>query len=1538
MRIRGRGIRRTSLRILLVLAIGLILVLVAVTQTPIGKELVLREVLAQVEGGINGRLEISGVSSPGLLNGFTFRDVTIRGEDGRPFLEADSVRAGVSAPALLRGDLVLTGVRVWNPRVTLERFPDQDRMNAVAIFLGLPEPDSVLAPADSVPPYVEGEGSPEGRGEEAGTGSRTILIRGAELYGGTLEILLPLSPQQRGSERILTELGADGPPQFRRYTFREIELRLGNATIRSPNQTGERFEVEHLAFSGEVWPESFRVTGARGEVRRDGGRLVAALESISLPNSEAGGRLDIRWGGDLGLRVEVDGAEARPLALGDLSFIETRLPDGLARGPFGFTLNRDGFLLDFQDTDLDSEYGRIRAQGKLFLGRRMAFEGLDLDLQELDMGVTDAWVADTLSLRGWLDGNLSLDGSLAELAIEGDLDLTSPDSAGTARAGFYGRMGFEDGFSASSLELTLAPLEWAALASLSPAMTPTGSGAVRLVLTGSLWGDGLGIDGELTHVPTAGPVTSAGPAGPGQMADLGSAGGASRVTIRGSIRRDSSAVHLDLTSGLSPLSLTALKGSIPSIPVQGEYRGMVEASGTLSDLGVVAELETTGGPVILRTRFDARRQGDSYDIQAEAREDFVLSALLPGLPESTRLRGMVELSGQGFDLESVEGEGRALVTQGTVGPLRVDSASVAFAIRDGILQLEEFLGETEAGTLTASGSFGVAPSASPGELSFEIRSESLEPLRPFMMEEPEFILDELSDLEKRILPDLGVDLDTLPTSAEVAVGGSVEARGLLRGGLQEFRGEGTIDFQGLRLRTDFVESGTISFSGEGFPKEGALVTAQIDTDSVSIRTLGYQRVSGDVEIGRREGRVLVAAHKSQTESYTVRGTYVLDSVGGGVANIDELNFQFDSVRWNLGGPAAFGWGKDGYRFRDFQIIRPGTENMRVRADGFLPVPGGGETDFSLEIDRLNLDRLARAFQVETPMLGVLDIRAHMTGPPSDPSLEGNLGGTDLLFSDFSLDEVGAEFSYSAERFTVDVKAQHGGRQVLEAEGFFPADLRLGAGTERIPEAPVDLSVVMDSFPAATALAFLETLEEVQGSLTGEVQFGGTSRDLEPSGELRLTRGEAVLPALGVRHEDVEALLTVSSDGTVTVEADVRADGTARVTGTVALTDPLSDPELDLMIEAENFLAVNRRDVEGHLSGSVDIQGSYQRPLIGGNLTVDEGVLRVEEVARSVEVVDLSNPAFFDVVDTTLATLRPSFQGAPNPFLRNLRLDSLTLTMAQDGWLRGRELNVEMAGTLEVYWDRTERNLAFLGVLDAVRGVYSVFGRQFQVEEGTVSFPGTPGINPDLSIRAMNRVRISGSTQLDIFATVTGALLEPRVALSSNAAFSIAESDLVSYLVFGRPSYATASAQKAFARDAAGVFAGAASSLAVGLFSSELGAILAEDVGLDYLAITQGSDEALGMRALRGTVATTQVEIGQYLTEDVFAALHWRPFSAGTTQRQLAALRLETRLSDRWTLEGYWEDRFFRDPIYQVGSLGLDLPSVLGFFVYRQWGY
>ncbi len=366
MKARMQKLRRFCSRFALALGVVFVLFFVLLTQTPAGKEWVLRELLARVGGGIRGEIEIRGISSPGLLRGFTFQDVTIRGEDGRTFLQADSVRARISAPALLRGDLVLTGVVFWRPRLTLERLPDQDRMNAVSIFLGVPPPGSLAEAEDTLS---------EESSDEGGRPRRAILLQDAKLHQGSLEILLPLAPARRGSDRILIEAGPAGRPAFRLMCFREIELELGQAVLRSPGQRGERFEVRKLSFVGEVWPDPFQVTAAAGEIRREGTRLLASLRTLNLPNSRTRGRVDVRWGEEGGIRVSVQG-EADPLALEDLFFIEDRLPRGNARGPFGLELSDDGVLLDFRDTEIPSDQGRINARGGLFLGEGIGFRKL----------------------------------------------------------------------------------------------------------------------------------------------------------------------------------------------------------------------------------------------------------------------------------------------------------------------------------------------------------------------------------------------------------------------------------------------------------------------------------------------------------------------------------------------------------------------------------------------------------------------------------------------------------------------------------------------------------------------------------------------------------------------------------------------------------------------------------------------------------------------------------------------------------------------------------------------------------------------------------------------------------------------------------------------------------------------------------------------------------------------------------------------------------------------------------------------------------
>ncbi|MGD2122157.1 MAG: translocation/assembly module TamB [Gemmatimonadota bacterium] len=1365
---------------------------------------------------------------------------------------------------------------------------------------------------------------------------RRVILRDAEIHDGTLTVLLPLPGGGDGSGRILVEPGSGDRPPLRRLTFRELNLELGLATLRAPDQRGERFELHHLSFLGEVWPDPVRVSAAEGDVRREGSRLLASLSALDFPNSRTEGQIDVQWGDEEGVRVDVLG-RADVLDLKDLSAIEERLPEGIARGPFRFNLSDEGILLDFRETELTSELGGIRAQGGLFLGREIGFRDLAMEISDLDLSITDPWVEDTLPLRGRMTGSLSMSGNLEELELEGLIDFSTPDSLAALTADVLGRVGFGGGFSASSLQLTLAPLEWSALSGVSSAMTLRGPGAARLLLTGSLYGDGLGVDAELTHVPRNLGRPLLAEADRAGAPSIGSAEGASRVTLAGSVRADSTNLFLSLTGDLQPLSLTTLRRSFPGLPFQGEYTGTVNLQGPVSSLQASADLETSGGPLTLSGRFDATRIADAYSLEVSTEGDFVLSNLLPALPDPTSLAGTVFADGRGLDLDALEGEARVILHRGVVGGLRVDSIFAEASVREGVLSLRELIAETEAGRLGVAGFFGVASDAPPGELALTLESESLEPLRPFFMEVPERTREEFGYLVA------DVDLDTIPSAEEIAMAGSVAGSATLRGGFRDFTVNGSFGLEGLRFRRDFLESGTITLAAEHLPGSERRVQAELRTDSLNIRSLGFREGTVVADVVRSEGRFQVTAARGAAERYLGRGTYTLGAEGEGTLNLDELLVDFDTVRWNLGGPASFSWSPEGYRIRDFQLVRPGPETMRLRADGFLPL-GGREGNFELDARQFNLARLARIFQMETSLQGVVDIQGRAAGTSDNPSIVGTVSGRDLRYSEFSLDGIESDFSYDDFRVGLDLSARGAGRTVLRANGSFPLDLRLEKDSTLFAEAPVDLVLSADSFPAAIALAFLESMEEVQGTVSGDVRIGGTAADLEPSGTLILTNASALLPDLGVRHRNVEANLALTPDGEVEVDASLRSEGTAEVTGSVTLQSSLPAVGLDLEIRARDFLAVNRRDVIGRLSGTAGISGTYGRPLITGDITVEQGEMMVEEVARSVEVLNLSDPDFLDVVDTASVTLRPFLQTSQNPFLQNLRLEDLTLIMAQDSWLRGRQLNIEMAGTLDVFWDRTAQNLTFFGALDAVRGTYSVFSRQFQVEEGTVSFPGVPGVNPDLNIRALNRLRTPKNEPLEIIATVGGSLLDPSVSLSANSAFPIGEDDLVSYLIFGQPAYAVSSGQSERVSESTRALQGATANLAVGLFSSELGSILTRDVGLDYLAVTQGATDDLGpgVGQWEGTLFATQVEIGQYVSEDIFAALQWRPIRAdGSELRPLAAVRIEGRLADNWILEGYMEDRFLRASWFLQGIEELqefqDYYS-FGFFLYRQWGY
>ncbi|MGW8265869.1 MAG: translocation/assembly module TamB domain-containing protein [Longimicrobiales bacterium] len=1362
---------------------------------------------------------------------------------------------------------------------------------------------------------VDSLGAPEG-GIESPARGRTVSFRRLRITDGTLEILLPAPPQGLSPETSLSEPSPDGTSTLRRLSFREIQLNVSEGVVLSPELDGERIEVESLSFLGEIRPAPFRVETLRGSLRRETGSLSATVEEVRMPSSDARGTVEVGWGGPEGVRVSVEG-ESEALALQDLRWIEPRLPAGVVSGPFGLEMRSGGLLLNFRGTRLTLSQGSLQARGGLLLGTPLRLEDLDLALDDIDLAILDPWLSEPLPLRGLAEGDILLNGDPSSLAVSANLDLSGSDSTMTTSAEVSGVFHLGDPLGVTDLFGTVAPLEWGIFGAFSPSMTLRGPGALRFEANGLL-PQGINVNAEATHVPSG-------------MAP-------SRVTASGTVQGTRDGLLLSLSGELSPLSFTSLRRYFEALPLTGEVSGPVALRGYLSDLTVEAELLTPAGPLGLVASFDARNPADGYSIDSEFQE-FLLSNLLPEIPQPTRLTGRILASGRGTTWDDLEGDATLFLRRGEVGALRVDTAALVARVEQGRLGLDTLMAETNLGRLGAGGEFGISSSSAPGDLSVEVESQSLEGLRPFLMGDVPLILDELNQFERDLLTLEGVELDTIPTAEEVAMDGRLQGRAVFSGRLDRFSGEGTVSVQDLRYRTDYLRGGTLTFSARDLPGEARRIQGLFRADSLRIRDLSLRGGEVEGEVGKADGRMSVIADRREGEEYRARGTFALDSLGGRV-NLDELDLRFDTLRWNLGGPTSFAWGPDGVEVTDFRLIRPGIGRMRVQADGVLPFRGEG--DFNLVVEGLHLDRLARLVQMDAPMEGVLDLRLRIGGTAEDPTMEGSLAGESLRYDEFTLAGLDSEFTYRNQRLEGEAWASEGGRQVLAVEGSMPLDLRLRPEGSRIPREPIDLTMAVDSFPVALVLVVVEAMEEVQGELSGQLRLRGTPDALAPVGGLHLGGGSVLLPALGIRFTEAEAAFALNPDGTVGVTGSLRSVGTGRVNGTVNL-HPLTDPRLDLTVSADNLLAVQRRDVQAHVTGEVQVLQTYRRPRVQGSLTVEQGVLMVEELARTAEVVDLSDPLFMDVLEEE-TTLRPVVRASQNPFLQNLML-AVDLSMSRDGWLRGKDLNVEMDGDLQVFWDRAQRDLAMVGELEAVRGYYTVLGRQFQVRSGGVRFVGTPGVNPNLDIEAYYRLRTGDGDQWDIIANVGGTLLTPRVSLTSNAAFGIAESDLVSYLIFGRPAYALASAQNQYVQGAAGSLLGAAGgatlNLGLGAVGSQLGSVVARDSPVDFLAIRQGSyvDPFAGAFGWN-TVSTTQVEIGQYLTPDLFAALMWRPFTSlgASAQSEFAGLRLEWRLQNFWTLEAFVEDRFSRSPLFNTGNLGYQVDKILGFSFWREWGY
>lgn len=1517
------------LSLLFLLASATLLVL---TRTRAGQEFVLRQAVSFVESRVlDGELRVEGIRSDGLLGGFLIRNVTLLGPGGRPFLEADSIGVRYALAPFLARQVVLDRLELWRPRVSLEPVPgDPERLNVLRIFrVGEEEAEPALP-------------------DSAGSPPPPVRLRNVRISEGTVTVRVPADPADTASRIPRDELPGVG--EVIRIRVAGLEAALPEVRVLDPRAEGQRVEIDRLAGELELFEEPLRVEEVRGVLEVDGSGLRLDADRFWLAGSEIAGTVALGLGGE-SLELEAE-AEAAVLELSDFRWILPDLPDARGGGRVTLSVREGRTEVVAEGVELQGGRSRVRGSGGVVFpggGGAPILSAVDVEALPLGIETMAPWLPDSLPLAGTVRGRVRADGPLGAVRVAGQLTLAEPGRAPTT-AVVTGTVHADPAApGGTGLAVALDPLDFALVGDLLPAFRLTGTGRAEGRLNGR-YGGAMEVAVSARHEA------------PGLPASV--------VEVRGRVSGRGERLALELDGTARPLSVTALARGWPAIPLEGEVSGEFSARGPLRELELGANLETEGGEVEATGRIDALDPAAGYALEARV-AGFRPDRLVAGIPDSTLLTGRLEADGRGFDPATAEASGRVTLEGSTVAGLPVEGASATVRVGGGHVAVAALELRSPAVRLSGAGTLALQPleqelllpgeeaddphwisAAPPGlpalppialpgaedripALRIEIQESDLEALRPFLMPGWTVARDGLSPLDLELLRLEGVDPDTLPTAEQMALSGDIRGEVVLRGAVTRMRADGELQVEGLRYGTYALSGGRVAFSFRD-PVHG-LAPLAVRADVAEVEAFGrrFDVVEGFLGLvsGNGEGAIRLARGAEEDE-IVARSSFTLHD-GVLDAELGELTLVGPDGRWTLQNPARVVRDSTAVRISDFRLWRPEPGGVRIEADGVLPTRG--EADFTLSVQDLDLQRLATLLQVELDVAGVVELDARVTGTAAAPVMEGRVATRGLRWESVPLEEVDGTIGYGGRRLAVELQAREEGRSVLDARLRLPADLAFREVPERFPAEPLEGQILLREFPAGVALGILEVLERVEGSLSGEVALAGTIRDLSPSGRIVLEDGAASLEELGVRYTAVNLEAALAPDGVVQVDGTVRAGGQARVAGTVDIGN-LADPSFELNITASGFQAADRRDIEGRLGGNVSLTGSYRQPFVGGTVTVERGNLFLDEFVRAATVVDLTDPAFFNVIDTTtVSTLRPILESTQNPFLQNLRM-SVGLELERDVWLRSSQINVEIAGELTTVFDRRANEIILVGQLEAVRGSYNGFGRRFEVQEGVVEFAGTPGIDPRLDIQATTRLRTQDEL-LNIVANLEGTLLEPRVTLTSDSEPPLATSELASYLIFGRPSSFLSEGEQSIVSSATG----AVSSLGLGVVANQLGSAVAQRLGLDYLAITTATQADLvggESGAFRGSVAATQFELGQYLADDVFVALLLRPLSSygEAGQSQFSGARVEWRFTDLWTVEAFVEDRFSRTGLQGFRELGFTSEKTMGLLLYREWGY
>jgi translocation and assembly module TamB len=643
--------------------------------------------------------------------------------------------------------------------------------------------------------------------------------------------------------------------------------------------------------------------------------------------------------------------------------------------------------------------------------------------------------------------------------------------------------------------------------------------------------------------------------------------------------------------------------------------------------------------------------------------------------------------------------------------------------------------------------------------------------------------------------------------------------------------------------------------------------------------------------------------------------------------VQRAHLDIEDGVWRLTRPTTIAWGgDDGLHVRDLEF-RNAENDGHVALDGrVLPLD---RADVRIDVARVPIGDVQRLLGREPVVSGDLWSAGTFRAIAAVPELDMTFRLDSGAVLGVQLSRLDGTVQYRNGALVTNAVAAFDTAGVLDVELAVPFRFALADSVEMgLGESgAISGRIIADSVLLAPFDALLTDVRDMGGHITGEVAIGGTIEEPRLDGALQVINGALTIPVLDQSYDSINGTATLAGRVVTIPGLTARAGGMMTVSGTIELEE-LTEPVFHLAASMQDFDLMGMDDeAPAEVSGTVNIEGALMALVLTGGVSVTDGAVLIPDLSGSTLDEEIFLEGGEMRIDDPLAA-------TGNPVLDNLTVRGLRVDVGGDVWfVLENQARVQLGGVLTV--NKTGEDWRIVGELEGERGTYTLYAgpivRRFDINYARLTFQDETELNPTLEVLASRTIIDQTGRPVDVDVSIGGTMQAPTLSLGSGDAANIPQSELLSFLFFGQPSFALGGGALPGSDLLEQTFVGGIAELASIELQNELGEA---GLPLDVFQIRLG-----GFGALEGA---PMLVLGRELADDVFLTVESYLsglFGSSQSGLDLWAIRLEWAFDRRSSLRAGLEPA---SSVLRLRGIGLDRPSAPGqqfsLELRRRWTY